>query len=306
MYQPIVAGIEISLQSEWGQSVSAHFRSTWHGKGLLLDTHKGRGPTWADTQELYPGKLMSCASLVPGISFLGCAPSTQQAYSLYTASPPHPPNTCTSTTLSAPAPLPASPLAGQHTHKLVAQALVLAKQEPDLTTTNTDVAGRHVCLGANVPAGKGAVCVCVWGCQQQQQQNFDAMLRFSSDAADSQQHCLFVLQKQQAFATALINSTQAPRQQHTGPSTTATLQHIHTPAQLCHEALAEAHDLIVRLALGVKVTATLQPAQPAIVQQQRRTPISAVCSVVFARREAIAAGHGPGTSQACATMWVEA
>jgi hypothetical protein len=31
-----------------------------------------------------------------------------------------------------------------------------------------------------------------------------------------------------------------------------------SPAQLSHEALAEAHHLIVRLALGVKVTATLR------------------------------------------------
>lgn len=213
MYQPIVAGIEISLQSEWGQSVSAHFRSTWHGKGLLLDTHKGRGPTWADTQELYPGKLMSCASLVPGISFLGCAPSTQQAYSLYTASPPHPPNTCTSTTLSPPAPLPASPLAGQHTHKLVAQALVLAKQEPDLTTTNTDVAGRHVCLGANVPAGKGAVCVCV-GVS-------------AAAATELRRHAAVLVRCCRQPATLPVRPPKAASlchsidQQHTGPSSTA-------------------------------------------------------------------------------------
>lgn len=46
-----------------------------------------------------------------------------------------------------------SPLAREHTHELVAQALVLPKQEADLAAANTDVTSGHVCLGTNVPAG---------------------------------------------------------------------------------------------------------------------------------------------------------
>ncbi|MNP03082.1 hypothetical protein D3C76_949540 [compost metagenome] len=41
-------------------------------------------------------------------------------------------------------------LAGQHAGELVAQALVLTEQEADLTGTDTDVASRHVDIGADV------------------------------------------------------------------------------------------------------------------------------------------------------------